>query len=717
MQNERQKITRALCAIIACGFLATLGIGLVSFTLPLVSLDAKVSGTWLGTGFAGFFLARLLVGPLGGIWADKFSPRWPLMFATALAATTSLGYVVFPDVASLYVIQFILGVCSGLIRPVGLAVLGGNLPHNSLARWFSVHTLAFNAAAFVGPLLGGILYWSRTMTPILGGLSLCMIVAFVLILIFVPTDIATKGREERPQSDKHFDKKRFYALLLAIFGRTFGIGLTIAFYPILLTVTLGISGPKVGLLFALPGLITCLVLPLVPVLKRRYQCDFVMAGMLASGLGLMLAGVGGQLWHFVIAGIIMGTGAALSIPESMALASSSGTQQGRVFGVTHVVTSLGFVLGPLMGGLIIQSLSNIGYVFVVSGLVGWACLLMWGYYCPRYERLMPYGAVLTLFIMSVVATGLYLTLSLPTDPDDEFYQYTDVAMGTVVNLTLEADSRRAADDAARKALAFMRNIQRDLDHRTPKGSVYRINQSAGEHYVKPTKRAYALIRRAVDLAHASDGVFDPTIGALTTSPLYYVLDETVARAKADLVDYRQIDFDDENHRVLLRKKGMAIDLGGIAKGAIIDATVALLRKQHVRAGIVEAGGDFYCFGERDWTVGIRNPREESVYGTVTVREKGVCGSGDYQQFVKMKEAGETRLRHHIINPSDMESAEASAGVTVIANTAELADGLATALFIMGPDVGSRFVHEDFPDVAAMWFTRDMSVVVTDNFPQ
>jgi len=710
-------ITLVLRVVIACGFLTSLGIGLVSFTLPLVSLDAKVSGAWLGSGFAGFFLARLLVGPLGGLWADRTSPRKPLLFATALAAIIPIIYLVYPSVSALYVIQFILGVSSGLIRPVGLAILGGNADTDHLSKWFSAQVLAFNAALFAGPLLGGLLYLDRSMEFVLQGLSICMIAAFCLVYIGLPAGILSKRAGEQRKEPSTDGRKRFYVLLIAIFGRTFGIGLTIAFYPILLSLKLGLSGLMVGALFSLAGLATCLGLLFLPVIKRYIKGDLVLIGMMASAIAVMAAGVSFEVWHFVIAGIVLGMGSALSIPETMTAASTSMRNQGAVFGSTHVATGLGFVLGPLAGGMFIQLTGNIGHAFVLAGLIGWACLLPWCICCRSKRSLVPHGLVVGLFLLIFMAAGAVSHLSHGEPEQDSLFHYTDVAMGTVVNLTLVADSQKAADDGARKALAFMRTVQRDLDYRDSQGSVARINQAAGSRFVKPTDRAYALIKRAVDFSRLTDGVFDPTIGALTTSPLYYVLDETIAQSKKSLVNYRLVSFETKDKRVLLDKQGMALDLGGIAKGAIIDATVKLLRKLHIRAGIVEAGGDFYCFGERDWTVGIRHPRDKSVYGTVTVREKGVCGSGDYQQFVKYEEEGETNLRHHIINPSDMGAADISAGVTVIAESAELADGMATTLFIMGPNKGRAFVGDRYPAVAAMWFTPDLRVITTDSFPK
>lgn len=437
--------------------------------------------------------------------------------------------------------------------------------------------------------------------------------------------------------------------------------------------------------------------------------DSALIGLLLSAAGLFIMGISQDIWQFAGSGVLVGAGAALSIPETMAIASSLSQDQGKVFGLTQVVLGLGFIVGPLLGGVLVQSTHDIGLVFMLAGVVGCVCLMPWA--IQRQGKALVLGAL----IFAVLGISQYSGM---LRSKDELYRYTQVAMGTVVNLTLEASSQKAADDGARKTFEFMRSLQQDLDYRNPQGSVGRINAAAGKYFVSPSPRAYSLIHRALDISEASKGIFDPTIGALTTMPLYYALDETVARSKGHLVDYRRVIFDIKGKRIRLSEKGMALDLGGIAKGSIIDASVSLLRKFGIKAGIVEAGGDFYCFGDRDWKVGIRAPRAEGAYTTVTVREKGVCGSGDYEQFVQFKQDdGKTVLRHHIIDPEDMEPAAQSDGVTVIAHSAELADALATTLFIMGPKDGESFVRNRYPDAGCVWFTRDKSVVATQNFPK
>jgi thiamine biosynthesis lipoprotein len=724
-ENTHTRRNRLLTAVLASGFLVTLGVGLFSFTLPLVSLDERVGGAWLGSGFAGFFLVRLLIAPLAGWWTDRVGARRPLLLASALGACAPLAHFIHPGLGALYGVQFILGMVSGLFRPVGMAALGSIVNRDRLSHWFAVHALLFNVAMFVGPLAGGALYLGRRMEPVLLGLGICMILAFFVVLLLLPGGAgegtlakAATGSGPRPRLADWF------SVLLAVAGRTLGIGLVATFYPIYLSAILGRNGLAVGLLFSMPSLAVCLGLPVaVRVFRDVSHGVLTVWGMSVSAAALFAIGASSEPWPLAFFGAVMGLGTAVSVPASMSLASALSRRQGQVFGAAHVASGVGFVLGPLLGGVVVQQTHQVGMVFQVAAVIGGLCCT------PLLARMLMerlhYGRAVALSVAGLCAVLLTGAGGVMVDAQmravvpshSGLYRHTDVAMGTVVNLTLAADSRKAADDAARRCIDLMRELQADYDHRNPTGSVGRINRAAGRGWVEPTPRAYALIRRAVEHGRISNGVFDPTIGALTTSPMYYVMDESLARSLKGLVDYRLVRFEEGTDRVRLEREGMALDLGGIAKGTIIDAAVRLLRTLGVKAGIVEAGGDFYAFGDRDWSVGIRHPRADAIHRTVTVREKAVCGSGDYQQFVMLEREGRTTLRHHIIDPADMEPARSSTGVTVIADSAELADALATTLFIMGPESGAPFLRDQYPGASALWFGPDLSVTQTAGFPE
>ncbi|WP_338669453.1 MFS transporter [Pseudodesulfovibrio methanolicus] len=712
---------RTLAAVLTGGLFTSLGMGLFAFTIPLLSLDERVSGAWLGTAFAGYYLAKLLVSPLSGMAADRFGPKPVLVLASAAGCVIPLAYFLSPGLTALYAIQVAMGIVTGLVRPVGLAALGGSADGPALSRRFAVNAALFNAAAFVGPILGSLLYTTGAMGPVLIGLSVCLGLALAATFLLLPGE-ATTSRPPSPKARPAQSKGRAASLLLAIGGRSLGIGLTTAFYPIVLADVLGRHGPVVAATFAAPGLATFLGL----LLSGRFgnkspDTDRVVLGMLVSAGALYALGECRLLWEFAAFGVLLGLGAALSIPASMFFASTLSRKQGAVFGAANLASGLGFLLGPLLGGAVVHTLHSPVPGLKVAALIGALCCLPLLAFVFRDQLHWGRGMVWTATGLAAGVLGLLLVFSLsPTlrmeAHQDGLYRFTDVAMGTVVKLTIEAPSRKSAELAARRTMTAMRALQQDFDHRNPRGSIGRINRAAGHAWIKATPRAFALLDRTLAFSAATGGVFDPTVGALTTSPFYYAMDESVARSKSGLVDYRMVLMDPAGDRVRLKKEGMALDLGGIAKGSIVDEAVALLQKHGVPSGIVEAGGDFRCFGDRDWHVGVRHPRNDAVFQTVTIRDKGVCGSGDYRQFVTPDKQGGPIERHHIIDPATMDSAHKSIGVTVIADTAEQADALATTLFIMGPAKGAAFLKTYSPGSACIWFLPDRTVAYTDNFP-
>ena len=347
--NNYGNENRVIAAILTSGFFSTLGTGLFSFAVPLLSLDEKISGVWLGSAFAGYYLAKLLVSPVSGILVDKVGPRVPLLASALVGTVAPLAYSIQQDLTFLYLIQFFMGLVSGLIRPVGLAALGGSVHKKTLSRWFALHALVFNVALFIGPVLGAFLYIDSDIWPVLLTLSGCMGSAACSIAIFLPKKSRTQNLQ---RGCKNLNSSKIFealSLFLAICGRTLGIGLLTAFYPVLLATTLGSRGIVLGAVFAVPAFVVCLGLPVVGWLaKERVSSMQVIVGMLISAGALFALGACREISQFVVFGSIMGLGAAISIPSSMALASGLTRDQGKVFGLAHFAVGIGFLLGPLL---------------------------------------------------------------------------------------------------------------------------------------------------------------------------------------------------------------------------------------------------------------------------------------------------------------------------------------------------------------------------------
>ena len=706
-------------AITGAIFLSTLGVAVFTFSFPLLARDHIIAGAWLGAAFSGYFFAKLILAPFAGMLADKIGPRPLLITSTFLGALFPLAYLVFQSHFTLYMIQFGLGIVGGVMKPVGMAVIGAESSNESRGRLFGWYNVFFNAAFMSGPLLGGLLFYQRDFTLVIFFLSFSMVTSLLIIALFLPPNISSKRitRHKRASGSLQV-KSGFFHLLIAITGRTMGIAVVIAYYPVLLSESLFNSSLVFGILFSVPTLTTCLVLPLTGRLADRFNKTFlVLIGMLICAISLLFMGKIESIAGFIAIGLALGVGSGISIPASMSLASGAGNSQGKIMGIFHGAANIGFVIGPLLGAIAVRQTMEMNSAFYVVGILGIAACIPLGISLGR--TFLPIKTRYLNFI-SVVAVCLALSLVpvLLLGPlkagAKETYRFADLAMGTIVRLTLIAPKEDLADKAAKKAFATIHRLEKDLGHRHALGSIGRINLSAGARAVEVTETAYSLIERAIDISRKTKGVFDISIGAVTVTPDYYYEDSS--EEKKSLVDYRLVKLNRKDQTVFLPKKGMALDLGGLAKGTILDLAARVLKNEGIRTGIVEAGGDLYCFGNKIWKVGIQHPRQDGLLGSISLTDKAVCGSGDYYQYVMVEDGGEDERKHHILNPKKMRPAKKSIGVTVVAPTTEIADALATTLLIMGPETGKKLLANEFPNSSALWVLPDLAISKSDNFP-
>jgi thiamine biosynthesis lipoprotein len=197
-------------------------------------------------------------------------------------------------------------------------------------------------------------------------------------------------------------------------------------------------------------------------------------------------------------------------------------------------------------------------------------------------------------------------------------------------------------------------------------------------------------RFALALAADTDGAFDPTIGHRLEQRGFdrnYRTGEHVSSVAVDgePATYRDVHVD-EHERTLMLDRPLTLDLGAVAKGFAIDMAVRELRDLGDLGDFaIDAGGDLYLAGRNDhdapWRVAIRHPRDAaSTIAELEVSNAAVCTSGDY---LRRNDAGE----HHLLDPRSGAPAAELISATVVAPLAMVADGLATAAFVLGPRRG------------------------------
>lgn len=300
-------------------------------------------------------------------------------------------------------------------------------------------------------------------------------------------------------------------------------------------------------------------------------------------------------------------------------------------------------------------------------------------------------------------------------------QYSDRAMGTYVAVWLWTADERAAAQAAEAVFDEMKRLDLEMSNWKRTSDVSQINDAAGARPVKVSDETYAVIARAVDVSRRSSGVFDITIEAFRgvwkfDQDMDGSLPEPAeVKKRLALVNWKDIVLDSRQHSVFLRRKDMAITLGGIAKGYAVDRCVAILRARGFTDFMMQAGGDMYIAGKKGdepWVVGIRDPRgpANAMFAIAPVEDHSFSTSGDYERgFVK-----DGVRYHHIIDTRTGQPARASRAVTVRAKDAFTADAWSKVMFILGPRVALELIkREKLADFEVVWVDDQNQVVMTD----
>jgi thiamine biosynthesis lipoprotein len=288
------------------------------------------------------------------------------------------------------------------------------------------------------------------------------------------------------------------------------------------------------------------------------------------------------------------------------------------------------------------------------------------------------------------------------------HEFRQPHMGTEFKLVLytnDADSARRASDAA-----FARIVALDLalSDYNPESELMRLCDRAGGPPVPVSDDLFRVLQRAVDVAEQSGGAFDPTIQPVVRlwrrarRQKRFPDRGALERARA-LVGYRNVRLDPAARTVQLLKRGMKLDLGGIAKGFTADEAIATLKRMGVDRALVAASGDIAVSGpppgESGWRVGI-GPVERSDAPPgyfVRLRDAAVSTSGDAEQFVELD-----GVRYsHIVDPRTGVGVVDRASVTVVAHDGLTADSLDTAVYVLGPELGLPLV-EATPEAAALF---------------
>jgi len=299
--------------------------------------------------------------------------------------------------------------------------------------------------------------------------------------------------------------------------------------------------------------------------------------------------------------------------------------------------------------------------------------------------------------------------------DSQVYAYSAVLMGSPILLKLFDHNEKLATQAFRLIKQYENLLTVNRTH----SEVMAVNHAAGLHPVSVSQPVFDLIQRALTVSLLPGSSFNLAIGPLVKCwKIGFQGDSVPARktllATLPLTDPENVELDADSRAVFLKKAGMEIDLGAIAKGYIADRVQAFLQQHGVDSALINLGGNVQTLGvprdapQQGWAIGLKTPfaAQDALIGVIHVVNKSVVTSGIYERYFERDGV----CYHHILDrhtgyPLDNELLS----VTIISDQSIDGDIFTTLIYGMGVEKGIDYL-KTFPDIEAIFVTRDKQVI-------
>ena len=272
-------------------------------------------------------------------------------------------------------------------------------------------------------------------------------------------------------------------------------------------------------------------------------------------------------------------------------------------------------------------------------------------------------------------------------------------LGSPFEITVVAKDSTQGNFYTDLAINEVKRIEHLISDWIPTTPISQVNANAGKMPVQVDDEVFELVERSIKISKLTSGAFDISYasmdkiwkfdGSMKAMPSEEAIKKSVAK-----IGYQNIILNEKEKTIFLKMEGMKLGLGGIGQGYIADKIKALLQKEGCTSGIVNVSGDINTWGKQldgsPWSIGIVNPMNKNkVFATFPLIDSAVETSGSYEKYVKFN-----GIRYsHIIDPRTGYPAQGVVSVSVFAKQTEIADALATGIFVLGVEVGLDLVNQ------------------------
>jgi thiamine biosynthesis lipoprotein ApbE len=288
-------------------------------------------------------------------------------------------------------------------------------------------------------------------------------------------------------------------------------------------------------------------------------------------------------------------------------------------------------------------------------------------------------------------------------------------MDTFCEISCYDDNRNRSIAAINDAFKEIGRIEHVFSKFDENSEVSKINRLAGIEKTGISKEVFKLTQEAIYYSYISEGAFDITVAPLMEIWGFVrkhnsIPDEDDIKKTLKSVGYKNIELDFKESSIRFLNRNTKIDFGGIAKGYAVDRAKDILVSKGIKNGLVNLGGNIFAlgnaYGKKNWKIGVQDPRNKSkLLYNFELANRSISTSGNYERFF---EIGGKRYSH-IINPLTGKPCQGIISVTVVGNSAEEADALSTAIFVMGEKKGIALARS-IKDIKVLMLKEDGKII-------
>lgn len=298
-----------------------------------------------------------------------------------------------------------------------------------------------------------------------------------------------------------------------------------------------------------------------------------------------------------------------------------------------------------------------------------------------------------------VVTILLFALATCSSFGQQIFKKKQSLLGSPFEITVVAKDSIEGNYFTTLAIDEVKRIEHLISDWIPTTQISKVNHNAGIQPVKVDQEVYDLVERAIKISKLTSGAFDISYASMDKiwkfdGSMKEMPSEEAIKKSVEKVGYQNIILNSKDTTIFLKNKGMKLGLGGIGQGYIADKVKVLLQEKGCKSGLVNVSGDINTWGKQpdgqSWTVGIVNPMNKNkVFATFPLDDSAVETSGSYEKYVTFN----GKRYSHIIDPRTGYPATGIVSVSVFAKQTEIADALATGIFVLGVEVGLDLVNQ------------------------